>query len=160
MRSTGICTTIATWRCRKICSQCECVSHWKLRCYWLKFLRQCQITVVIQGLCVTKSLHCVYYVSFISVINKFISLLRYISLSNANKRSYFKNVLRKNLQIKKYSISYTQNLSQTKNTSQQNIPHRWPVKLSYWQWDLIDNSKSISCKWVSNFSSTKRIVKT
>ena len=40
---------IATWHCHKNFSQWECCYHWKLRCYWLNFLRQRQFTVIIQG---------------------------------------------------------------------------------------------------------------
>ena len=45
----GSCITNATWRCPKNFSQWERSFHWKLCCHWLKFLRQCQIAVVIQG---------------------------------------------------------------------------------------------------------------
>ena len=46
---TGPCITTATWRCRKIFRQWEHVFHGKLCCHWLKFLRQRQIAIVIQG---------------------------------------------------------------------------------------------------------------
>ena len=45
----GPCLTTATWRCCKNLSQWERSFHWKLRCHWLEFLRQCQIAVVRQG---------------------------------------------------------------------------------------------------------------
>ena len=47
--NTGLCLTIVTWRCRKNFSQRECSFHRKLRCHWLKFLRQRHIAVVRQG---------------------------------------------------------------------------------------------------------------
>ena len=45
---TGPCFTTATWRCRKNFSQWERSFRWKLRCHWLKGLRQRQIAVVRQ----------------------------------------------------------------------------------------------------------------
>ena len=42
-------STFAIWRCCKTFSQRECSFHWKLRCHWLKGLRQLHITVVMQG---------------------------------------------------------------------------------------------------------------
>ena len=47
--SSGPCLTTATWRCRKNFSQWERSFLWKLRCHWLKGLRQRQIAVVRQG---------------------------------------------------------------------------------------------------------------
>ena len=45
----GPCITTATWRCPNNFSQWGCSFHWKLRCHWLEFLRQRQITLVRQG---------------------------------------------------------------------------------------------------------------
>ena len=45
----GPCHTTVPWRCRKNFSQWECSFHWKLRCHWLEFLWQRQISVVRQG---------------------------------------------------------------------------------------------------------------
>ena len=64
LRVTGLCAgnppvtslTNATWRCRKNFSQWERRFNWKLRCHWLEFLRQRQITVVRQGP-VTRKMH-------------------------------------------------------------------------------------------------------
>ena len=47
--AAGLCLTTATWRCRKNFSQWELSFLWKLRCHWLKGLRQRQIPVVRQG---------------------------------------------------------------------------------------------------------------
>ena len=47
--AAGLCLTTATWRCRKNFSQWELSFLWKLRCHWLKGLRQRQIAVVRQG---------------------------------------------------------------------------------------------------------------
>ena len=43
---TGPCITTATWHCCKNFGQWERSFHWKLRCLWLKFLRQRQVAVV------------------------------------------------------------------------------------------------------------------
>ena len=43
------CHTTATWRCRKNFSQWERSFLWKLRCHWVKGLRQRQIALVRQG---------------------------------------------------------------------------------------------------------------
>ena len=48
MHAPGPCLTTATWCCRKNFSQWECSFLWKLRCHWLKGLRQRQIAVVRQ----------------------------------------------------------------------------------------------------------------
>ena len=45
----GLCVITAIWRCRKNFSQWKRSFHWKLRCHWLKFMRQCQIAVIIHG---------------------------------------------------------------------------------------------------------------
>ena len=46
--STRSCINVATWRCSKTFSQWERSFHWKLRCHWLKGLRQRLNAVVIQ----------------------------------------------------------------------------------------------------------------
>ena len=48
IHSSGPCLTIATWRRRKNFSQWERSFLWKLRCHWLRGLRQRQIAVVRQ----------------------------------------------------------------------------------------------------------------
>ena len=40
-RGAGICIITVTWHCSKTFSQWECSFLWKLRCHWLKVLRQC-----------------------------------------------------------------------------------------------------------------------
>ena len=45
----GPCLTTVTWRWRKNCIQWKRSFLWKLRCHWLKILRQRQIAVVRQG---------------------------------------------------------------------------------------------------------------
>ena len=64
-RVTGLCLTTAIWRCRKPFNQWQ---QRKLRCHWLKFLRQRHVAVVGQGpvpliqiiLSVPKALHSLY----------------------------------------------------------------------------------------------------
>ena len=46
---TGPCITNVIATCRKNFSQWESSFLWKLRCYWLKFLRRVAKTLVIQG---------------------------------------------------------------------------------------------------------------
>ena len=82
----GPCLTTATWRCRKYFSQWERSFLWKLRCHWLKGLRQRQIAVVKQGPayhCLCASLrHLIHLLNALEILNYCIKLSIYSVLCN------------------------------------------------------------------------------
>ena len=68
----GLCITTVTWRCHNNFSQWERSFHWKLRCHWLKGLRQRQIAVG-PGVSISQTV----YELIIRILYKYILLICY-----------------------------------------------------------------------------------